>query len=382
MAVLKLRLFGVLVLAGSCGDALVGESYRGQPLFRIETELVRTTAIRSSDKPFRVSVFWTKNGDTDVSAGNLVEQPSVAVDLAFPGRFKINIFQPPAGEGLLAVEGHRVGLLLIYEDLDEDGRYDHGELRGGAFDRVLLHVPAAVEAASSITGERLAAGYNLARNPILCSCGVNLGAACADDAACGPAGQCAKDTGGFVFPNGMCVAESKPDCLPRGSMILGDFIEQGKTHAVKACRVDADCRVAEGYVCCANLCFPDDPGNVCTDPTDCTPPTGGPCSSNQACGANGFCVLESDGTEYPNGLCAIKPTDSCWLEEATSINVSDPETEADMEVWVPTCRADSDCRTAEGYVCDFGECSPAAPLLLAIFEDFAPQPLCQPSPSG
>jgi len=369
-----LKRLWILLLLAACGDGLAGKDYRGEPLISIDTQLGRSTRIKSNEKPFKASLFWTKDGGTDLTAANLVEQPSVAVNLSFPGRFEINVFEPPTGDDLPALrDGVRVGLLLIYEDVDEDGRFDEGELRGSAVDRVLLYAPQALDAVTSITGRPLTAGYNLARVPMSCTCGVEVGSSCDTDASCGTGGVCVKDAIGLTFSGGYCVATPRADgCKPRNGT-LASLLDSGD-HFIRYCQLDSECRTADGYSCCSGSCLPETPGLLCDPVEACPAPTGSACDDNQACGVEGLCVKDVYGIEFPGGFCTTRRIERCEPVEALLAIVPDPATGEDVEVWVPPCSSDDDCR--DGYACVSDSCEPVQPLSLEIFDDPIMLPLC------
>ena len=86
------------------------------------------------------------------------------------------------------------------------------------------------------------AGCHRSRSPAL----LPIGAACADDAACGHGSRfrCAGD-----HPGGYCEAQcgSDGDC-PAGSVCVGGGpLSKGDCH--RACASSADCRASEGYRC-------------------------------------------------------------------------------------------------------------------------------------
>ncbi|MCA9547325.1 MAG: hypothetical protein KC613_23140, partial [Myxococcales bacterium] len=157
-----------LALLG-CGDGLVERGYRGEVLFHYTGQV--TTAGRTVDfaHPLRASLFWSTETDEAGLDDDLVEQPAIAVAVRFPGIFEINVFQRPPDHAWEDPQaGFRVGFVLLYEDVNRNGRYDAGELRGGAADQVLLYAERALSAGASPTGRPLAVGFHTARLPMAC----------------------------------------------------------------------------------------------------------------------------------------------------------------------------------------------------------------------
>ena len=78
-------------------------------------------------------------------------------------------------------------------------------------------------------------------------------------------------------------------------------------------------------------------------------PIGDPCADDTACGENGTCLTEWQGTTFPDGYCAANEADFCCPEGTEPVGF---EEEADFYC-VKGCQSAADCRTPE-Y-----ECTPA-----------------------
>jgi hypothetical protein len=269
------------VLLLSCGDALVEQGYRGEALFQFTGQI--TTAGRTVDfeAPLRASVFWSPEVREAELDDALVEQAALSVAVRFPGIFEINVFEhPPALAWAEPDAGFRVGFVLIYEDLNRSGRYDAGELRGGARDQALLYVERPLDAQVSPTGRALTVGFHTARLPMACpwleagelhdedarlpaGCALPIGAACASDADCGSA-TCQTQANATVWPGGYCTAPlDTPSCAGLAPAHLGGAL-------LRPCEDADDCRLIDGYTCApgdtpALGCQPDAPSALVLD---------------------------------------------------------------------------------------------------------------------
>jgi hypothetical protein len=157
-----MRLLTATLMLGLLGcDGVATSDFRGEPLARFQGRITSVAgALPPSDAPFRVAVFWSPSGSTDIQQVTLDEQPSVSVSVSFPDEFTLDIFEPPAASQLLADgSGYALGVVLAYRDLNGDGRYTAGsnpeELVGGAPGRALIYAPAGLSAASSPIGRAL-----------------------------------------------------------------------------------------------------------------------------------------------------------------------------------------------------------------------------------
>jgi hypothetical protein len=113
------------------------------------------------------------------------------------------------------------------------------------------------------------------------------------------------------------------------------------------CASDADC---DGLVCDAanagGRCAPDPAqthiGEACTTTVDCGTYSRDACNNEL-------------GDGYPGGYCVLEPCDDVQVCSPGATCVAVPfETPACMK----SCTADSDCRTAEGYVCQLFPTTP------------------------
>ncbi|MFN3197182.1 MAG: hypothetical protein ACE366_02020 [Bradymonadia bacterium] len=162
-----------MVLAG-CGDPLEDASYRGEPLLVLQGEVrVQSTGLtvdEVADLPqpasgtLRVALFWSRAAEAAQQV-SLIEQQAVTTS-RFPARYALSLYSPPPMEVMVeAPEGNgevAVGLLLVYIDANEDGRWDPAtdRLVGGARQRALVYTPSG--ASSPFFGD-LQPGYHRVR---------------------------------------------------------------------------------------------------------------------------------------------------------------------------------------------------------------------------
>jgi hypothetical protein len=264
------RLVAGALLLVACGDPLVEQGYRGAPLYTFTGQIGSVSGGSTFEAPVRAAVFWSIDGTTNLH-GDLVEQSAIALAVRFPGTFEINVFEPPRDVPWKDPQAPvRVGLVLVYEDVNGNHRLDPGELRGGARNEALLYVERAVPAAASPTGRALAPGFQAQRLPMPCGvpsataggdCGVPLGASCDTDADCGTGGLCLHRDEYSDWPGGYCLQRlSAGGCRPAGGVLLHTEIEGSEnSYWHRRCETGADCRFAEGYVCEDWACLPDGP---------------------------------------------------------------------------------------------------------------------------
>ena len=269
------RVVWLLPLVMACGSGLIEEGYQGVPAFSFEG-LVEHFPLLGEVSNFRASIFWSLTGEPTAAPEAMIEQPDVAVRVTFPATFRMNIYQPPSDPRLRALpQPYRVGMIVAYEDLNQNGRMEPQELAGGALNAVLLHAERPVAQEESPVGGPLPAGYFLARLPLDCqveprplrdiplsnSCGALLGNACEQNQDCGSRGYCERSV-----RNGYCQLWETDSCTPENGVL--DYPINYVTTSTGpidpplswylACNTDEDCRVEEGYECVNWLgaCFP------------------------------------------------------------------------------------------------------------------------------
>lgn len=329
---LKRVALATLALAG-CGDALVGEAYRGPVVARIEGIYAQPHMNVEDRDRLRLAVFWAPGGEFETDGDALIEHRASTTGVGDGFRFVLTVHDEPESEHLTETpEGgvYGVGLLVVYDDLNRNNRRDADEpIVGGAGNHALLWVPEALSADRAPRGRAIPAGMHVVKTPTECgsppnlpsrtTCEVPFHAPCRTDCQCWPEALRPRNCGGpgagpgmmkqgmpntddidgscdDSGPGGQCVLlqrQNRRNCVPRPEQAV--FAPQLSTDMtslgtyIKACQVDADCRTGEGYRCdqwlggCVNteqpglLVDPDAPQRAM--PTFCPPgqtPDGNP----------------------------------------------------------------------------------------------------------
>lgn len=163
---------GVMVAIAGCGEPLVDERYRGEPIFTARGQIdAQATATSFVDGVLRASIFWQTSLEKD---GRLVEQLSLSTRVEFPSTIEVQVFYPPSRAYFVestTTAPYAVGFLLLYVDVDEDRRFQEGRDRfvGGDLRNSFLYSPQRVTADRSPTGTALSAGFSLVNLTTLCN---------------------------------------------------------------------------------------------------------------------------------------------------------------------------------------------------------------------
>lgn len=260
------------LLATGCGEALVDDAYRGAPLLTVRGQISQVRGALALQNDLRVAVFWSPTGSTTID-DTLVEQADVSVQLQFPALFEINLFAPPSGIAWRDDGPVHVGLVLIYDDANRNGRFELSELQGGARNLALLFAERNATADESPTGRSLAQGLSLARMPLRCEpvetetpdaptgWAMQVGLPCGVPTDCGVEAdwRCVTEDDDIYWSGGYCARDLSPG-LPEaegvepGSIWVNDVLT---ALWMRECNADADCRA--DYVCQAEICRPDQP---------------------------------------------------------------------------------------------------------------------------
>jgi hypothetical protein len=381
---------------------MVGNSYRGEPLFRVSGQIDSVGSFSDkSREQMRVSLFWSRLGQGNVQLQHLREQPSASASVRFPNTFEISIFYPPEASHLVPeTPSYGLGLLLVYEDVDGDGRFSASspvdELRGGALNRVLLYTATALPAHRSPLGMALPAGFSLAPLPIPCvppgaaavaspDCAPQIGRDCIAGAQhCGSWGRCMHAEQRFGHAQNRCVHSfGTTTCVPQDGLLA----EVTREVWMPACARDGDC-ARPGYGCTTvgswagepcRVCWPENAGEadfVCEqigvhgEPLpECQELVGKACADHDSCndsGLPGECLTSLSGVEFPGGYCITRDLDSGYH----CASVSGYMLHLPIGYWIDSCQTDRDC--PEGTTCDptFAVCRPDDPVRLDISGGF------------
>jgi hypothetical protein len=270
--------------APACGDGLVEEGYRGEPVATFTghfTDEQARGAFRGVPQ-LRAALFWSPNGTaSDADLEGLVEQTSTSMPAEIPGDFLLNVFEPPGDEHLSrgadgGSTGYGVARLLVYLDEDEDGLRSADEgFWGHLQNEAVVYAERALPAGDAPTRPALDAGFHVVSLPLPCDipvpdaagdgfCGVPIGSTCEKDGDC-DGGICLDDKQ-VGWPGGYCAVPEPPTggCRPAGAAFLPMPMPPNVNGVyVAACSAGANCS-REGYRCDAGTggCRPDTPMRV------------------------------------------------------------------------------------------------------------------------
>lgn len=174
---------------GGCGDPLVSTDYKGEPLLRVEGNIVLQDNLASQDLGslgrLQVALFWLSS--LQPSADTLsfrAEAGGVAQGLASPARYAFDLYHPPSDAALITMPDttQQVGLalVLLFDDLNGDGlRQDDEPFVGGTRDMMLLYTASSLT--SDLISEPLAPGFHLLSQALSTS---GIGASSSSPPAC------------------------------------------------------------------------------------------------------------------------------------------------------------------------------------------------------
>lgn len=128
------------LLLVACSPGAVGPRARGEPLFTVKGQLVTSGLVPT--RPIRLALAWYPDAQA-ASAPRAIVTQDVAYEGSFPLNYSFSFFTPPP-EGVLSeyMEAGQTtraafGVLMAYDDLNENGRLDTIAPDGGPIDRVL-----------------------------------------------------------------------------------------------------------------------------------------------------------------------------------------------------------------------------------------------------
>lgn len=259
-----------LIALAACGDPIVDDGFRGEPLATFTGEVVyRYDRLLERPANLRAAVFWSALGVDGGATDELVEDPATSQPIdAVPGAYTLHLFDAPAA---MAPGGaYAIGHVLLYADLDGDGARGADEpFAGGLAVHAILYAPAALTRHASPTRLPLAAGFHRVAVPMPCAapptnsdpddCGVDLGAACGPAIPCA-AGVCVDDEVAPSWPGGACAvpAAGVDGCVPATGALIPGRGPADAGYWVAGCSTDADCADGRQQTCDqgARACLP------------------------------------------------------------------------------------------------------------------------------
>lgn len=128
----------LLLLLSACGDGLVDGSYRGEPYLQV-SGLFRGTTGEATVRSPHLGILWTTTWPEERLESQLT--PILASPLSSTFSFEVWDLPPRSALMWLCGAGVAIGTLVVYDDVNEDGRiemeFDEEGLRIVAPDRAL-----------------------------------------------------------------------------------------------------------------------------------------------------------------------------------------------------------------------------------------------------
>lgn len=163
-------LLPLLGLVAGCGDGIVTDDYRGEPLFEMRGKIVTLIMMSPVEgQRYRAAAFWIRSSTT-TAPSTLVEQASVSTEILLSGDFSLVFFRPPPDDAFSEADAQlAAGLALLYRDADLDGRYTEGtdELLGGTLRHGFFYAREPID--DGPLGRSIPAGFSSATLPLLCA---------------------------------------------------------------------------------------------------------------------------------------------------------------------------------------------------------------------
>jgi len=190
-------------------------------------------------------------------------------------------------------------------------------------------------------------GYFGCLPPLERVCDAPVGAPCAGDGDCGADGRCETSSPIYgALPGGYCVVPEAAACRPLNGR--PSPLRAGEEPWLRECLTDAECRVAEGYLCdrrpYRSVCVPQTAGSCET--------AGAACTGDADCGQSAVCADETSAFgPLPGGMCLVAHgAGGCVWETAGWSTWRDDG----LYYRSGSCGSDADCRTDAGYWCNHG----------------------------
>jgi hypothetical protein len=159
------------VFLAACGDPLLDDTYRGEPIYVFEGSIVAPDQLDGLELgvDVKAAFFWSPNL-SPFEEPDLVEQTSVTAEVRFPATFEVRVFEPPAEEHFVAFDKrYALASLLIYADVDADGRFGLlDRIVGGTFEKAILFAREEVPADQSPTANDVHVGFTIVQTPLEC----------------------------------------------------------------------------------------------------------------------------------------------------------------------------------------------------------------------
>jgi len=137
----RLLFLGLCIAVSGCGDPLRGVEYQGTPMLTVEGQVVIMQSMIDLQGEVRVALYWSS-----VQEHGQQHQQEVTIDTNFPARYQLTLFTPPPDE-VIRENGRMplpvaIGVPLLYEDQDGDGKFDADSdlVLGGAHSALVIYM--------------------------------------------------------------------------------------------------------------------------------------------------------------------------------------------------------------------------------------------------
>ncbi len=272
-------LAAALTLLGACGDPVQDGRFSGQPRAVLVGVIDQPGGrLRTLPDSMRVGLFWLPWGPdvpspSPLDTRRLIQQPGVGAPARDADAFRLVLLDEPPLAARPA--GYAVGWVLMYDDVDDDGRRGAEEPfygphpADGPVERqtdwlTVFWSPAGVgpQDGAPLT-HGIDGGYQWLRGPLPCAgpfetgdadCAPRLGAACTEDQDCDPGGRCTTVHG--AYNRSQCTLEPA-GCRPaNGRLVPHRENPRGPLEWlwVAACTADGDCPSQTGCAATSGTC--------------------------------------------------------------------------------------------------------------------------------
>ena len=154
---------GIGLSALACGQPLATQDYPGEPLLVLRGEILSQGGPRgNASGALRVALHWVGSAQEQIVDRQIVTMGGL-------GQYTLTLYHPPSPQVLRALpEGLgrvALGRIFLYEDYDDDGRWDRRQepVVGGALEHLIVYSPETV--VHPILGRLIPRGYQVSYSP-------------------------------------------------------------------------------------------------------------------------------------------------------------------------------------------------------------------------
>lgn len=265
----------------ACGDPLYDAAFVGEPLAVLDgvVALDGNNRGRGGHGDPRCALFWR------TPDGRWLQSPGPGLPAAPGDGWRIPVYAPPPPE--VCPDGHAIGRVLAFADLDGDGRRSSGEaFVSQPFEFTVFWSPGGLDATRAPLTHAIGAGFQRVVGPLPCagpwlmgtqSCDATFGqpcatTSCADGMICEPI---------WLAESGEVCLTEETACAPTSARLVPN-VGEGATAPrwMPACASDAECEGNRICSAAAGVCVDTrhlyrlrlgpatDTPTLCPDPAD------------------------------------------------------------------------------------------------------------------